>query len=44
MGNKIQVLTVGPAGVGKSRFLNTLLGRNVFESGPETKGGLTKEV
>jgi len=43
MGNR-QVLAVGPPGVGKSRLLNTLLGKDVFESGPAVTGGLTKNV
>ena len=39
-----KILAVGPAGVGKSLFLNVLAGKNYFNSGPAVTGGLTKNV
>ena len=39
--HEVKVLALGPAGVGKSRVLNTLLGKDMFASGPAVTGGLT---
>ena len=42
--NGYSILAVGPAGVGKSTVLNTIVGENVFKASQTVEGGETKEI
>ena len=42
--NNYTIIAVGPAGVGKSTLLNSIVGADVFKASMTTDGGETKEI